>query len=738
MIKVLYDIIYIVPISLLLIIIGGTYVCMPENNVIGCIFGSAFSIWIIMTRHAKEKKRWCSIGIVFVFFVGFLLVIGATNRRLLINEYGWLVWVVWFSIFAIAIGLFMEKWKVFRRAVALCLLAGAIAMMINQWEISRVAVSLLCFTILVCLTEEVQEKWKKSGYSDIKSHVTMTSPILIMLCICILVFPVSSKPYDWKIVRTVYDRMVVYLNQISGVLTHPSEEYGVVGFSDEMGFLGTINRNEQKVLSISIDKNNVSNFYLIGNMSGEFAGNGWVFDATNEKHARMMDTLETTCAIKKYDNEHQLDYIKKTTIRYENLFHNTHYMFAPSKMRVEATITGNPNYYENSNRILTDERMKYGDTYVVSCYILNYDNPQLFCLLNSAEKIEEEEWYLNAKYEEALNKQEFSYEEYLAYQKSIYDNYCDTDGVSEEVALILDEIRGNSDNEYEKMKNLENYLKTLEYTTNPGVMPPSVVDGKTFLDYFLLDAKKGYCAHYATAFVLMARELGVPARYVQGYYVHRNNTNEVILTQSQAHAWPEVYFEHVGWIAFEPTPGYFGQNGWDIQDDSGDGIVYDESWFHKGGSDEEKQAEFQNEKQEDKASTKAIFMNAKMLVIPIVGVACFLVLFMVISRIVTNEKYKRLGFDEKLRYLTEENLRLLRLLGYPMETGETLSEYKGRISGLMSGQNLDFIAYYEELVYSDMQVSKSQILEAEQTYQALRELLKKSKWRYRIMTVFIR
>lgn len=74
-----------------------------------------------------------------------------------------------------------------------------------------------------------------------------------------------------------------------------------------------------------------------------------------------------------------------------------------------------------------------------------------------------------------------------------------------------------------------------------------------------LEVREGYCVHYASAFALMARTLGMPSRIVVGY-LPGTSTGDAVEFQTvysvmsgQLHAWPEIYFEGVGWIPFEPT-----------------------------------------------------------------------------------------------------------------------------------------------------------------------------------------
>ena len=76
-------------------------------------------------------------------------------------------------------------------------------------------------------------------------------------------------------------------------------------------------------------------------------------------------------------------------------------------------------------------------------------------------------------------------------------------------------------------------------------------------DYFLFDLQRGYCDYYATAFVVLARLAGLPTRFVTGFAPGNWSMNEQlwIVTEADAHSWPEVYFPEVGWVPFEPTGG---------------------------------------------------------------------------------------------------------------------------------------------------------------------------------------
>ena len=71
----------------------------------------------------------------------------------------------------------------------------------------------------------------------------------------------------------------------------------------------------------------------------------------------------------------------------------------------------------------------------------------------------------------------------------------------------------------------------------------------------LLEIKQGYCEYFASAMVMLLRDMGVPARYVLGYLPGKEAGDVWTVDRSAAHAWAEVYFPKYGWIEFDPTPG---------------------------------------------------------------------------------------------------------------------------------------------------------------------------------------
>jgi transglutaminase-like putative cysteine protease len=119
------------------------------------------------------------------------------------------------------------------------------------------------------------------------------------------------------------------------------------------------------------------------------------------------------------------------------------------------------------------------------------------------------------------------------------------------VSDLAEAITWEHDNVYDKATALESSLREIEYNELIAA-PPEGQDG---VDYFLFDVREGYCDYYASAMVVMARAVGIPARVAAGYSQGEYNpeTEAYRVREKDAHAWVEVYFPRFGWVEFEPT-----------------------------------------------------------------------------------------------------------------------------------------------------------------------------------------
>ena len=141
------------------------------------------------------------------------------------------------------------------------------------------------------------------------------------------------------------------------------------------------------------------------------------------------------------------------------------------------------------------------------------------------------------------------------------DAYADTvradylalpDGVETGVYALAGQITQDAQTDFDRAAALCAYLRSAYPYTLAQNVPPA---GRDFVSWFLLDERQGYCTSFATAMAVMARMVGLPARYIEGYAAVPDSDSVARVTQQQAHAWVEIYFSGFGWLPFDPTPG---------------------------------------------------------------------------------------------------------------------------------------------------------------------------------------
>jgi transglutaminase-like putative cysteine protease len=140
------------------------------------------------------------------------------------------------------------------------------------------------------------------------------------------------------------------------------------------------------------------------------------------------------------------------------------------------------------------------------------------------------------------------------YPAWVFENYLQLPpDFPEKIRDLAIEITEYYENPYDKTQAITNYLrKNITYKEQIPEPPPD----SDPIEWFLFEHKEGFCNYYATAEVLMLRSIGIPSRIVFGYAQGESQNpdeTEFIVRREQSHAWPEVFFEGIGWVEFEPT-----------------------------------------------------------------------------------------------------------------------------------------------------------------------------------------
>lgn len=259
------------------------------------------------------------------------------------------------------------------------------------------------------------------------------------------------------------------------------------------------------------------------------------------------------------------------------------------------------------------------------------------------------------------------------YEEYVEDVYLEVPQyLKEDLADIAEEV--GSRNDTATINNIKDYLaEETNYTLNPGKTPR----GRDSISYFLLENKKGYCVHYASAAVMLMRMNGIPARFVSGYKVSADQFQDTFVylvdtdsyefnyysasvLDSRAHAWPEYYVKGFGWVPVEVTPGVGATDTGEISDPVQSPVQRPNDSGQDNNTEQTEQTKEEQKKEEVKKEE-----TSKVRVYILYGVSAFilLIVFLKFHQIYMRNRWKgkkRTGVNEKVRLRFLEICELLR------------------------------------------------------------------------------
>ena len=116
---------------------------------------------------------------------------------------------------------------------------------------------------------------------------------------------------------------------------------------------------------------------------------------------------------------------------------------------------------------------------------------------------------------------------------------------------LAERITADATTEYDRVEAVQSWLRrNTEYDLDVPRDPPGV----DAVDHFLFVTRTGFCEQIASSLAIMLRTLGIPTRLVTGYGPGERNplTGYFEVKQSDAHAWVEVFYPGIGWVAVRP------------------------------------------------------------------------------------------------------------------------------------------------------------------------------------------
>jgi Transglutaminase-like superfamily/TgpA N-terminal domain/Domain of unknown function (DUF4129) len=143
------------------------------------------------------------------------------------------------------------------------------------------------------------------------------------------------------------------------------------------------------------------------------------------------------------------------------------------------------------------------------------------------------------------------------YDPSILQTYLQLPkNLDPNIKILAENLTDKAPTMYDKAVALESYFHN-HYTYDTNIsLPP----GQEAVSWFLFrnNSHKGFCNYFATSMAIMARELGIPARVVEGYTNGKFDAkhNQWVIRGTDAHSWVQIYFAGYGWVNFEPSASF--------------------------------------------------------------------------------------------------------------------------------------------------------------------------------------
>lgn len=730
----LYDLLYILPVLLSASVMAVPYLNGPEKSAF--VYGVAFltaAVFIVL-KHWKNKIKYLIPGIILTLIGVVILFHDSKERMDFIVSNRWFLYIVLTAFAAFLIGQVLSGFRVARRVSFVAVFALLILNMVIYKGAPKVAVDAALFLLLIIAADEVQHFWEKSGDTDAKKHLVFISPFLLMTAIFIYIIPASDRPVDYTAVVRFAKKTIAYVKENTVWIHKGEEDYAsYIGFSDDGTFKSGLRKNDKTVMLLATEANSDPVVYLSGKVMDTFTGRTWSGEYTQENNDRLTDTLELLCAVKEYGEGNETDYIRrnKISLKYDDFY--TNYCFVPSKLIPGDQRISGVKVMELGGDLVSEELLGYGSEYTTFSYRINRSHEKFREMLEGEElsealavnqgesKTEREIW------EETVLKYmpgvPLPYEDYLAYKEKVYRLYLPETKLSEDAEHYLDELLKDSESDYESLCLIEKALSSMTYTYTPGKLPNKVTNPEEFVDYFLFEKQEGYCTFFATTFVLMARNRGIPARMVQGFRVENKPGKTVNVRSDMAHSWAEAYIDGVGFVIFDPTPGGMQEIYWMSEEER-------QSYKPSGaGYAENTQTETTLPDSDTETETPKKKVNPLVILISVLAVIVLFVLYLIIARVIGIMRYRKKNPEERFFMICRKNLRILGFMGFRFAPGETVEEFGRRIQKKKNASLTAFLNDYERICYAEERVTEDMLKQTENNSEILMTELKNTRGR---------
>lgn len=745
-----------------------------------CIFYCLISSALIYFMENSKNR--------VVKYVAFLSVLPLTAFIFLLfrtNPYRWLKYIInWcmrydrtenlyermpantilaaFSFLASILIYILIKKMVLRIILAAAILTVFVVFSIFGINPDKVVVGISIFYILCSAIEA--SGWlysKKSGKPDKKESILYLLPICIILTLISAGLPSKPEPIQWTGIKRIYYSIKDKIDKLTTdweFFTGNREgifSISLSGYSDDGSLSNEDLKSDEKVVLTAEGKKGYSSLYLIGSVSDTYTGYSW--EKSNEAYLPeeeeyWLDYAELFYGLSRLDPQVAEDsrLLKNASVTICYRYIKTRTFFYPSKSYRFNFINSLKEFdmldMEKAS-ITFPKAMGDNVAYIASYCEMNLQNEQFQEMLRASdsfsykngndisdEKLEIWAEKLNIKKLDTLiSDKDILYELLSKRADKIQKIYTRLpEELPERVKKLAEEITRDQDNNYDKLKAIEDFLLQYTYSYSPGEVP----QGEKFTDFFLFENRKGYCTAFATSMAVLARCIGIPTRYVEGFLVDYSDQadGKYLVRNRNAHAWVEAYFEGAGWIPFEPTPKYngFRYTAWPSEKEDNWSRNTD-IWLKPEYDLEETIKSVDTAIKDSDRNEDILFwiLSASAVIIIFMGsiACCYLIL-----RHKYWKEFRDSDYSMKMYMIFIRILMLLKLEGFTLGKYETLLMLCDKVKGKYKFENIEFsdvADIYMSYRYGGIPVSEEKFDIVASYYKGLSDLTrsKDRKWK---------
>ena len=702
MVSVCYDMLLLLPLSVSVSLFLRPYSGSSAGTALWLTVTVLCQLYFIAVKHLKPRERMLLFSLSATLLISCILYHPKGERLDFLKENLWAAGIAGTVLLCSFTGMLSRRFIYLSLIISIAGFLMLFILLMKGAEADRALVISVFGYGIFSFADLRQKCSKKEGDSSADKHLVFISPFILAVMIALSLIRTPAEPYDWGFVKAMAEAAkngyVVIADLMSGIRWDGDSP--VIGFSDRGDFGGNLGGGSYTVMDITSSLSPGTELYLKGMVFDSFDGQRWESSVKDDLKTQSFDTLETVAAVLDVKGDAPVsDLIKRVEETVLNKGIGTSRIFYPPKS--------------------ISERRQSSRSYKTGYYRLNMKTPSVTALLNEGHTVTAEGWNTALK-ECGVKGTDFPFNNYLSYREKLFDSYLPATEISPRAREFVDKVLEGADTDHEKLIRIEGLLKSFDYTDSPGELPKSLKSPSDYIDYLLFEKREGYCSYFATAFVILSRACGIPSRYVQGYRKDISDSFHVEVSNTDAHAWPESYIDGVGWMIFEPTPGYgggSGTSGWKTGEESeAEGSVY----IPDQGEDESGEDESLSIPEEKKDRVFHWYRIA----LPVIAGLIFTLILLAADAFIKRKRYRKLDARGRTLICCRKDMQLLKRKGFGREDSETLSEYRERLASHMDERALGFLNLYETILYSDRLIGEDEALMAENSFKGLKKAVK--------------